>query len=288
LPAPAFAQRDYSKVEIVTTKLTDTTYVLAGAGGNMGLSIGPDAVFLVDDQYAPLTPKIVEAIAKLTGKPVQFVLNTHWHPDHVGGNENLGRAGAIVIAHENVRKRMSAEQFLEHVNANIPPSPVGALPLVTFSGGSMSFHINGDEVRAIHMPNAHTDGDSVIHFVKNDVIHMGDLYWNGFYPVIDLRAGGSIEGMIAGCDRALAMAGERTRIIPGHGPLATAAELREYRDMLATIAGRIKRMVAAGRSREEIVAASEVTTEFDAKWGTRFLKGEQFRAVVATDLMRKR
>jgi glyoxylase-like metal-dependent hydrolase (beta-lactamase superfamily II) len=286
-PLSAPAQRDYSKVEIATTRLTDTTYMLAGAGGNIGLSIGPDAVFLVDDQYAPLTPKIVAAIAKLTDKPVRFVLNTHWHGDHTGGNENLGKSGAIVVAHENVRKRMSTEQFTEFSQSTTPPSPPAALPIVTFTGGSVTFHLNGDEVRAIHMPNAHTDGDTVIHFAKNDVVHMGDIFWNGLYPLIDVSAGGSVDGTIAACDRALALMNERTQVIPGHGPLGTVAQLRTYRDMLATVSGRIKQMIAAGRTREQIVA-SDASAEFDAVWGARFINGERFRAMLASDLMRKR
>jgi len=285
-PIAAVAQRDFSKVEIVTTKLTDSTYMLTGAGGNLGLAIGPDAVFLVDDQFAPLTPKIVAAIAKLTDKPVRFVLNTHWHGDHTGGNENLGKTGAIIVAHENVRKRMSTEQFTEFSQSTTPPSPPGALPIVTFTGGSVSFHLNGDEVRAIHMPNAHTDGDTVIHFVKSDVVHMGDIFWNGLYPLIDVSAGGSVDGTIAACDRALALTNGRTRVIPGHGPLGTVAELRIYRDMLATVSGRIKRMIAAGRSRDEIVA-SDASAEFDAQWGARFINGERFRGMLASDLMRK-
>jgi glyoxylase-like metal-dependent hydrolase (beta-lactamase superfamily II) len=287
-PPVALAQRDFSKVEVVTTRLNDSTYVLTGAGGNMGLSIGPDAVFLIDDQYAPLTPKIVEAIAKLTDKPVKFVLNTHWHGDHTGGNENLGKAGAIVIAHENVRKRMSAEQFTEFTKSTTPPSARGALPVVTFSGGTVTFHINGDELRATHMPSAHTDGDTVVHFVKADVIHMGDILWNGLYPFIDVSSGGSIDGSIAACDRALAMASERTKIIAGHGqPIVGVAELREFREMLATVATRVKRMVADGRTLEQIVA-SDASAEFDAKWGARYIKGDQFRGMVASDLLRKR
>ena len=283
---PATAQRDMSAVEVVPTKLNDSTYMLAGAGGNIGLSIGPDTVFLVDDQYAPLTPGIVAAIARLTDKPVQFVLNTHWHGDHTGGNENLGKQGAIIVAHENVRKRMSSEQFTDFTQSTTPPSPPAALPVVTFSGGTVTFHVNGDELRAIHMPNAHTDGDTVIHFVKSDVIHMGDIFWNGLYPFIDVSAGGSVEGTIAACERALAMIGERTRVIPGHGPLGTPSELRAYRDMLSTVTARIKKMIAAGRGREEIVA-SGASAEFDAKWSTRFINGERFRAMLAADLMRK-
>jgi glyoxylase-like metal-dependent hydrolase (beta-lactamase superfamily II) len=194
---PAAAQQDFSKVEIKTTKLGDTTYLMEGAGGNLGLSIGEDAVFLIDDQFAPLSEKIQAAIAKLTSKPVKFILNTHWHFDHTGGNENFGRAGAIVVAHENVRKRMSSEQFIEFLKMTEKPSPRGALPIVTFAG-SVTFHLNGDEMRALHVPRAHTDGDAIVHFVKTDVIHMGDIYFNGMYPFIDTSSGGSIEGVISG------------------------------------------------------------------------------------------
>jgi glyoxylase-like metal-dependent hydrolase (beta-lactamase superfamily II) len=282
---PAVAQRDWSKVEVGTVKLTDNVYMLTGVGGNIGLAIGDEAVFLVDDQYAPLTEKVLAAIGKLTAKPVRFVLNTHWHGDHTGGNENLGRGGAIVVAHENVRKRMSAEQFSDFTKSTTPPSPRGALPVVTFSGGSLNFHLNGEELRAFHVPHAHTDGDTMIHFAAADVIHTGDVFWNGLYPLIDVASGGSVEGTIAACDRALALAGPRTQVIPGHGPLAGAAELRAYRDMLATVSGRVRAQLAAGRSAAEI-AASDASAEFDAKWGHRFIPGKRFLEMLAADLGR--
>ena len=218
LPAPA--QQDFSKVEIKATKLTGTTYMLTGAGGNIGLSAGEDAVFVIDDQFAPLTPRILAAIAAITPKPVKFVLNTHWHFDHTGGNENLGKAGAIIVAHHNVRKRMSTDQVIEFINMKTRPDPKEALPVLTFSA-DMTFHINGEEVRAIHMPNAHTDGDSVVHFTGSDVVHMGDIYFNGFYPFIDAESGGSADGVVAACDKVLAFVTDKTRIIPGHGPLSS-------------------------------------------------------------------
>ena len=283
---PAAGQRDWSKVEVGTTKLAEGVYMLTGVGGNMGLAIGEDAVFLIDDQYAPLTEKVQAVIARLTPKPVRFVLNTHWHGDHTGGNENLGKAGAIVVAHENVRRRMSSEQFSDFTKSATPPSPRAALPIVTFSGGMVAFHLNGGELRAIHMPNAHTDGDTVVHFVGADVIHMGDIFWNGMYPFIDVSSGGSVEGTIAGCDRALALTGPNTKVIPGHGPLGTVAELRAYRDMLATVSGRVRSQLAAGRSVAEI-AASDASAEFDAKWSTRFIPGKRFLEMLAADLARK-
>src|SRR6266487_3483632 len=168
--AAASAQQDFSKVEIQTEKLADTVYMMTGAGGNLGVSIGEDAVFVIDDQFAPLTPKIQAAIANLTSKPVKFVLNTHWHFDHTGGNENLGKAGAIIVAHENVRKRLSTEGFIEFLGMKTKPEPKVALPVVTFTR-EISFRLNGDELLVTHAPRAHTDGDSIVRFGKSNVVH---------------------------------------------------------------------------------------------------------------------
>ena len=283
---PALSQQDFSKVEIRTTKLGASTYMMEGAGGNLGLSIGDDAVFLIDDQFAPLTGKIQAAISKLTAKPVRFVLNTHWHGDHTGGNENMGKSGAIIVAHENVRSRMGSEQFIELLKMTEKPSPQGALPVVTFAS-SVTFHLNGDEIRVFHVPKAHTDGDAIVHFVKSDVVHMGDVYFNGMYPFIDTSSGGSIRGVIAACDRALAIVGDATKIIPGHGPLSNKAELKAYRDMLAGVAERIGKLVAEGRSAEQIAAANP-TAEFDGKWGAGFMKTPRFVQMVVMDLQRNR
>jgi len=282
---PALSQ-DFSKVEIRTTKLGESTYMMEGAGGNLGLSIGEDAVFLIDDQFAPLTERIQAAIAKLTSKPVRFVLNTHWHGDHTGGNENFGKSGAIVVAHENVRSRMSTEQFIELMKMTEKASPKAALPIVTFAS-SVTFHLNGDEIRVFHVPKAHTDGDAIVHFVKSDVVHMGDVYFNGMYPFIDTSSGGSIRGVISACDRALAIVGDATKIIPGHGPLSNKAELKAYRDMLAGVAERIGKLVAEGRKAEDIVAANP-TAEFDGKWGAGFMKPPRFVQMVVMDLQRNR
>ena len=276
--ACAVAQ-DFSKYEIKTQKIADTVYMLEGAGGNLGVSIGEDAVFVIDDQYAPMTEKITAAIAKITPKPVKFILNTHWHGDHTGGNENFGKAGALIVAHENVRKRMSVEQFIETFNMRTPPSPKAALPVVTFAG-AVTFHLNGDEIRAIHMPNAHTDGDAVVHFLKSDVIHMGDIYFNGMYPFIDTASGGSAEGTIAAMDKVLAIATDKTRIIPGHGPLSNKTEMKVHRDMIAAIAGRVKEMVAAGRKLDDIMAAN-LTAPYDERYGKGFIKGPKFIEILA-------
>ena len=285
--ATAAAQRDFSKVEITARPVAEGLYVLEGAGGNMAVSVGEDGVFLVDDQFAPLTEKIVAAIARITPKPVRFVLNTHWHGDHTGGNENLGRAGAIIVAHDNVRRRMSAEQFNDFFSSKTPASPRGALPVVTFSGGTVTFHLNGEELRAVHAANAHTDGDTIVHFVKADVIHSGDIVWNGLYPFIDIASGGSVEGTVAACDLMLKMSTPGTRIIAGHGPsVVTPAEVRAFRDMLATILARVKALVEQGRSLEQIKEA-KVSAEFDEKWGKGFLKPDRFVESIARPLLKR-
>ncbi len=282
----ALAQQDFSKVEIKATKLSDTAYMMTGSGGNLGLSVGEDAVFLVDDQFAPLSEKITTAIAQITSKPVRFILNTHWHFDHTGGNENFGKAGAILVAHDNVRKRMNSEQFIEFMRMNQPAAPKAALPVVTFAAG-LTFHLNGDEIRVIHVPRAHTDGDAIVHFVKSDVIHMGDTYFNGFYPFIDTSSGGTIDGVVAAADQVLAIATDTTRIIPGHGPLSNKAELKVYRDMLATLSARVKKMIADGRKIEEITA-SNVSADFDEKWGKGFIPPNKFAEMIAMNILKNK
>jgi glyoxylase-like metal-dependent hydrolase (beta-lactamase superfamily II) len=273
LAGAAFAQ-DFSKIEVQSAKISDSVYMLTGAGGNLGVSVGDDAVFIIDDQFAPMTDKIAAAIAKITARPVKFVLNTHWHGDHTGGNENFGKAGSLIVAHDNVRKRMSVEQFIEAFNMRTKAAPPVALPVVTFAH-SVSFHLNGDEIRAIHMPNAHTDGDAIVHFLKNDVVHMGDIYFNGMYPFIDDATGGSVEGVIAACDKVDAIISDKTKVIPGHGPLSNKAQLKAYRDMLAAVSTRIKDMIKQGKKLEEITA-SGVTKDLDEKWGKGFIPGPKF------------
>ena len=279
----ALAQsQDFSKVQVKAEKLSATTYMLTGAGGNLGLSVGADAVFLVDDQFAPLTTRIEAAIGELTRMPIRFVINTHWHFDHTGGNENLGKAGALIVAHENVRKRMSTEQFIEFLNMKIKVEPRVALPVVTFTR-DVTFHLNGDEIHVLHVPNAHTDGDAIVHFRTSDVVHMGDVFFNRLYPFIDTSSGGSVDGVIAAVDRALELAGENTKIIPGHGPLANRSDLKAYRDMLVTVSGRIKDGKRAGKSLEEVVAAKP-TAEFDAVWGKSFLPPDRFVEMIWKNL----
>lgn len=266
------AQQDFSKVEISAQKLSDTVYMLTGAGGNMGLCVGPDSVFLVDDQFAPLAPKIKAAVARIAPRPVQWLLNTHFHFDHTGGNEAFGSTGTLIVAHDNVRKRMSTDQLINLAGTTSAQkaSPKAALPVVTVAG-EITFHINGEEVHAFHVPKAHTDGDLIVHFRKSDVIHMGDVFFHNMYPFIDGSSGGTAEGMIAAFDRVLALAGEGTRIIPGHGPLASKADLLATRTMLATLTQRIKDLRRAGKSDAEIRAAKP-TADFDGRFGGGFIQ----------------
>lgn len=261
-PALAGAQANFDTIQVRAQLLRHNVYVLTGVGGNIGLSVGDDAAFIVDDQFAPLTPKIVAAIAAITPKPVRFVVNTHWHFDHTGGNENFGKAGAVVMASANARKRMSTEQFIEFLKRREPPAAPGALPVVTFTD-SVSLHVNGDDIVAFHVAPAHTDGDVVVHFTKANVVHMGDTYVAPRYPFIDLSSGGNINGSIAVADRVLAVCNAETRIIPGHGPVTDCAALKTWRDMIATVRERVRAAMQAGKSLDEIKAARP-TAEFDA------------------------
>lgn len=280
---PAPAQQDFSKVEIKSTKLADGLWMLVGSGGNLAVSAGEDATFLVDDQFAPLVPKIVAAIRELTPRPVRFVVNTHWHFDHTGGNEALGQAGAVIVAHDNSRLRMSTDQLIEFLGMRTKPSPKAALPVITFSADT-TFHLNGDEIHVAHAPRAHTDGDSIVHFRKADVVHMGDIYFNGMYPFIDTASGGTVDGVIAAAQQVASRATDATKIIPGHGPLSNKAELEAYREMLSTVSGRIKAQIREGRKLEEIVA-SKPTRDYDEKWGKGFIKPDKFVEMIVRNLV---
>lgn len=280
----AVAQQDFSKVVIESQQLAEGIYMLTGAGGNLGVSVGEDGVILIDDQFAELTPKIQDALTKLSPKPVRFVINTHWHFDHTGGNENMGKTGAIIVAHDNVRRRMSVPSFIKMFNREQPASPKDALPIVTFDN-NVTFHFNGEEIFVFHIANAHTDGDSLILFRHANVLHMGDTFFNGFYPFIDSGSGGSIDGMIAAADQVLPMLKPDTKVIPGHGPLGSAKELKAFRDMLATLRENIAKLIREGKTVEQAVAANP-TKDLDAVWGKGFLKPEQVVQMVYADLER--
>lgn len=261
-------------VPVTTIPVVEGVYMLTGQGGNLAVAIGDDATFVVDDQYAPMVPRIIAAIRELTTEPVRFVLNTHYHGDHTGGNEAMAEAGALIVAHDNTRRRMTTEQFIEFFNAQVPPSPHGALPVVTFND-TVTFHINGDEVIAFHVDPAHTDGDAMIVWRNANVVHMGDIYIAGGYPFTDFSAGGNINGIVAAADRVLAIADADTRIIPGHGPLSNTAELRTWRDMIVTVRQRVRELKGAGRTREQIIAAKP-SAQFDATYGGGFIKPDDF------------
>jgi glyoxylase-like metal-dependent hydrolase (beta-lactamase superfamily II) len=275
----AAAQSDrFEKVEIKTTKLTQNLYMLEGEGGNIGVSAGDDGVFVIDDQFAPLTARILAAIKAISDKPVRFLINTHWHFDHTGGNENLGKAGVVIVAQDNVRKRLANKTAIEFFKSAYGPTPAAGLPVLTFKD-TVTFHLNGDEATAIHAPNAHTDGDSIIHFKNANVVHMGDTYFNGFYPFIDTGTNGSVRGMIAAADRVLQITDDTSQIIPGHGPLSNKAELKAYRDMLAKVHANIAAMVKAKKTLAQVIAVKP-TKDYDGKWGNGFLKPDQFVEIV--------
>jgi len=267
------AQRDFSKVEIKTHDLGNGVYMLSGAGGNLGLYVGPDGVFLVDDQYAPLTDKIRAAIAAVSDKPIRFVVNTHWHGDHTGGNENLARTGTLVLAHDNVRKRLAADQLAPGRDGKVPGPVPDALPVVTFSD-TVTLHARGGRLVAAHFPHAHTDGDAVIWFRDADVVHMGDVFFNGTYPFIDVASGGSIDGLVAAVGTVLEQTGPETRIIPGHGPLAGRDALAAYHAMLTGVRDAVRRAAAGGKSLADVQAAKP-TAEWDAEWGDGFIKPDR-------------
>lgn len=278
---PGRAQ-DFSKVEIKAEKLADSIYMLKGAGGNMGLCVGPDGTILIDDQYAPLSDRIKAAIAAITDRPVKYVINTHWHSDHTGGNEAFGSAGAVIVAHDNVRRQLSVDTFMKVFNSKMDAAPEVARPVITFSD-ELTFHQNGETLRVFHVANAHTDGDALIYFEKSNILHTGDCFFNGLFPLIDTQTGGSINGMIAAVDRVLPMLNDATKIIPGHGPLATKADWKAYRDMLAGIRDGVAALIKAGKSSEETVAAKPAAA-WEAKWGGGFLKTDRFVAMVYDDL----
>ena len=249
---PAHAQQDLSKVEIKPQQLAPGVAVLFGAGGNIGLSYGDDGTILIDDQFAPLTAKIQKAVADLGATPVKYLINTHWHYDHSGGNENLGKAGAIIMAHDNVRVRMAAGATI--AGNVVPPAAKVALPVITYADG-VKLHLNGEEVRVIHMPAGHTDGDSIIHWTKSNVIHMGDLFFfQVTFPFVDGGSGGNVRGIVAAADKALAIADDQTKIIPGHGAVATKADLQKYRDMVAEIIAKVEAGIATGKTLDQVKA----------------------------------
>jgi len=269
----ALAQRDFSNVQIKAIPVAGNIHMLEGSGGNIGVSTGPDGVLIVDDQFAPLAEKIAAAIEKLDQGPIKFVLNTHWHGDHTGGNAHFGRKASIV-AHANVRKRL----------ADKSDTPKEALPVVTFNDGA-SVHINGEEIRLIHLGAGHTDGDSIIHFTRSGVFHMGDLFFNERFPFVDLGSGGDVAGLLKIIETALQKIPADAKVIPGHGALGTRADLEKYRDMLVETIALVKKAIADGKSVADVKAAGMPEKYKD--WGSGFINTSRWLEISFNSLSKK-
>ena len=264
LGALAASAQDFSTVEVKATKVAGSVYMLTGAGGNIGVSVGSDGIVVIDDQYAPLAPKIEAALKAITDKPVRFIVNTHYHGDHTGGNEHFGKT-APIIAHENVRKRLQSGTSAR--GRTTPPRP-DALPILTFDD-AVTIHLNGEDIRAVHMPRGHTDGDSVIWFTKSNVVHMGDDLFVDIFPFVDIDNGGSVRGLIANLDKILHVMPDDAKVIPGHGTLTGKAGVVKFRDMLKATFALVEQGVNAGKSLEQL-KADKVLETWDS-WGKGFI-----------------
>ncbi|HEX2267946.1 MAG TPA: MBL fold metallo-hydrolase [Pyrinomonadaceae bacterium] len=279
----ALAQTDFSRVQIKATKVAGNVHMLEGAGGNIGVSVGPDGILIVDDQFAPLADKIRASLKTLGEGKLRFILNTHWHGDHTGGNVAFGPE-APIIAHDNVRKRLSTEQRIEFFKQTIPAAPKEALPVITFDQ-SLSVHFNGEEIRAIHYPNGHTDGDSVIFFTTSNVVHLGDNFFAGRFPFVDVDSGGSVVGLAKNIGEIIAKIPAGAKLIPGHGPLSTVDDLKLYHRMLLETTDVVRKKLAAGKTLDQI--KSEGFADEWKAWGTGFVKTEQWIDLINASLNKK-
>ena len=273
IPLISFSQ-NFDSVQIETINVADNVYMLIGSGGNIGVITGDDGVLIVDNQFAPLAPKIKAAIAEISDKPVKYVINTHWHGDHMGGNEVFGADGSIIIAHNNVRTRISTDQFMGHQQREVLARPEVAWPVVTFSD-EVTYYFNDEEILVHYTLPAHTDGDAVVYFKNANVIHMGDTFVRYGYPFVDISSGGSVIGMIDNLDRVIAMINDDTKVIPGHGELATRADMVKFRDILKEIADGVQKGIDDGKSLADI-QSSDIASKYDQDWGQGFIKGKDF------------
>lgn len=278
---PLAAQTDWSKVEVKSQHVAGSVHVITGAGGNIGVSVGEDGIVIVDDQYAPLAPKIEAALDAISKLPVRFVINTHYHGDHTGGNEHFGKA-APIVAHENVRERLAAGTT--GWGRTVPPAPKDALPVVTFRD-SVTIHLNGEDVRAVHFPHAHTDGDAVIWFTQSNVVHMGDNFFNGAFPVVDLDNGGSVAGIIAVAEKVASMIPSDAKVIPGHGPLGDRDALKRFAAMLRETSAAVAAAVAAGKTLDQI-KSENILGPWGATWGNGYIKTDRWAELLVADLAR--
>ena len=273
-------QRDFSNVEIKATHVRGNIYMLNGTGGNIGVSIGSDGVLIVDDKFAPLADKIRAALKEVGGGELKFILNTHWHGDHTGGNQVFGPE-APIIAHTNVRKRLATDQHL--LGRDVPAAPKEAWPVITFDH-SVSVHFNGEEIKAVHFPRGHTDGDTVIFFTGSTVVHMGDDFFSGRFPFVDLGSGGDVEGLTKNIAAVLKKLSADVKIIPGHGPVSTLDDLKTYHRMLVETTNIVRAAMAAGKSLEEIKA--EGLPEEWSSWGSGFIPAERWLETIHASLSR--
>ena len=278
------AQTDFSKVVIKATKISGNVYMLEGSGGNIGVSVGPDGILIVDDQFAPLADKIRAALKQLGEGKLRFILNTHWHGDHTGGNVAFGPE-APIIAHDNVRKRLATEQKSEFFKRTTPASPKEALPVITFDQ-SLSVYFNGEEIRAIHFPHGHTDGDSVIFFTNSNVVHLGDDFFAGRFPFVDLESGGSVEGLIKNIGELITKIPATAKLIPGHGPISTLDDLKSYHRMLVQTTEIVRQKIAAGKTLDQI--KSEGLPDEWKPWGTGFIKTDLWVETIYKSLTAKK
>jgi len=271
-------QGDFSKVQIKVQKVAGNVYMLQGAGGNIGVSVGEDGIVIVDDQFAPLAEKIQAALKGITDKPVRFVINTHWHGDHVGGNEYFGQK-ATIIAQDNVRKRMMEGATV--LGNKVPPAPKGALPIITFDHDT-TVHLNGEDIRALNITAGHTDGDSVIYFPQSNVVHMGDDFVTYGFPFIDLASGGSVKGMIESVETAIAKLPPDVKVIPGHGAVSNLDDVRKFTQMLRETSAIVQKGIAAGKSLEQL-KQEKVLAAYD-KWNGDFVTTDKFIETLYNDL----
>ena len=278
-------QPDWSKVEMKAEKVAGNVYMLQGAGGNIGVSVGDDGILIVDDQYAPLADKIRASLKSIAAdKKLRFILNTHWHGDHTGSNVVFGPE-APIIAHDNVRKRMATEQKSEFFKRTTPASPKEALPVITFNH-NLTVHFNGEEIRAIHFPQGHTDGDSVIFFTASNVVHLGDDFFAGRFPFVDLESGGNVEGLTKNIGEIIEKIPAGAKLIPGHGPLSTIDDLKTYHSMLIKTTDIVRQKIAAGKTLEQIKTES-LPDEWKS-WGTGFIKTDMWLEIVYRSLTAKK
>jgi len=275
------AQSRFDKVEIKATEVSENIFMLEGSGGNIAVIRGKDGVLMVDSQFAPLSDKIKNAIVKLSDSKIKYLLNTHWHGDHTGGNKNFGSEGTIIVAHNNVRQRMSTDQV--NVNRTTKAAPEAAWPVITFAE-DMKIHFNNEDIALLHVHNAHTDGDAFVYFSNANVLHMGDTFFNGRFPYIDLGSGGTVQGLIDAITKASMIIDDETKIIPGHGSLAAKKDLHAYLEVIKDVFNGVKKAISEGKTLEEI-KASEITKPYEG-WGSGFISDERFLDIIWTDLNR--